>query len=44
VLDATLPSFQESKENVTFAMPRPASSGTRTGPWKSAPQQNLSSR
>jgi hypothetical protein len=44
VLGATCPSFQASNENVTFAMPRPASSGTRTGPWNSAPQQNLSSR
>ena len=37
---ATFPSFQAANENVTLALPIPASSGTRTGPWKSAPQQN----
>src|SRR5438132_271449 len=41
VLDATFPSFQDRKEKVSFAMPKPASSGTRTGPWKRHPQQNL---
>src|SRR4029077_138917 len=35
--------FHASIENVSFALPRPASSGTRTGPWKRQPQQNLSS-
>jgi hypothetical protein len=38
--EATWPSFQAAKENVTRALPRPASSGTRTGPWKMLPQQN----
>ena len=28
----TLPSFHAAKEKVTFALPRPAPSGTRTGP------------
>lgn len=32
VLGETRASFQAEKENVTFAPPRPASSGTRTGP------------
>jgi hypothetical protein len=43
VLEVTLPSFQALKEYVTRAVPKPASSGTRTGPCKSAPQQNWSS-
>ena len=32
VLGATLPCFHASKDNVTFALPSLASSGTRTGP------------
>jgi len=43
VLGATLAPSQASNENVILAMPLPASSGTRTGPWNSAPQQTLSS-
>ena len=43
MLDATFRSFQDRKEKVSFALPKPASSGTRTGPWKRHPQQNLSS-
>lgn len=43
VLGATLPPFQASNENVTFALPLPASCGTRTGPWKMLPQQKSSS-
>jgi hypothetical protein len=43
VLNATFPSFHDRKEKVSFAMPKPASSGTRTGPWKRHPQQKLSS-
>ena len=34
VLGATPPSFHAANEMVTFARPTPASSGTRTGPWK----------
>ena len=44
VLAFTLTSFHALKENVTFATPRPASSGTRTGPWNSATQQRFSSK
>jgi len=36
---ATLPSFQSAKDNATRALPLPASSGTRTGPWNRPPQQ-----
>jgi hypothetical protein len=43
VLGATLPPFQASKENVSLALPSPALSGTRTGPWNWQPQQNWSS-
>ena len=43
VLEATFPSCHVSNEKVSFAVPKPASSGTRTGPWKRQPQQNLSS-
>jgi hypothetical protein len=32
VAGATWPSFQSANENVTLALPLPASSGTRTGP------------
>ena len=39
VADTTRPSFQSSNDRVSFAVPRPASSGTRTGPWKMFPQQ-----
>src|SRR5262249_12208529 len=39
----TFPSFHAANENVTFALPKPASSGTRTGPWKRQPQQKWSS-
>jgi hypothetical protein len=31
--------FQPTNDTVTLAMPLPASSGTRTGPWKRADQQ-----
>jgi hypothetical protein len=31
--------FQAAKDTVTLALPLPASSGTRTGPWKRAAQQ-----
>jgi hypothetical protein len=36
---ATLATFQPGNDNVTFALPLPASSGTRTGPWNRLPQQ-----
>src|SRR5262245_15233122 len=42
VLRETRTASQESNENATFARPLPASSGTRTGPWNSAPQQTRS--
>jgi hypothetical protein len=38
-LEATFASFQVSKENLNCAIPLPASSGTRTGPWHNDPQQ-----
>jgi hypothetical protein len=43
VLDATFAPDHDANENVSFAVPNPASSGTRTGPWKKQPQQTLSS-
>ena len=39
VLALTSLSFQAANVIVTFALPLPASSGTRTGPWKRAAQQ-----
>src|SRR5262249_18007745 len=42
VIGVTLPSFHAPNENVTLALPVPASSGTRTGPRKPPSQQNLS--
>ena len=36
----TRPSAHASNANVTLAVPRPASSGTRTGSWNWLPQQN----
>ena len=44
VLAFTSKSFHASKENATFATPKSASSGTRTGPWNSATQQRFSSK
>ena len=32
VTGAVLPSFQPANDTVTFALPTPASAGTRTGP------------
>jgi hypothetical protein len=43
VVGVTLPSAHAGNESVTLARPLPASSGTRTGPWKTLPQQNRSS-
>jgi hypothetical protein len=34
VVGATFPSCHAANENVTLALPSPASSGTRTEPWK----------
>jgi hypothetical protein len=43
VVGATRAPFQASKESVTRALPGPASSGTRTGPWKLLSQHTLPS-
>jgi len=39
---AILPSFHAANESLILAFPSPASSGTRTGPRKSVPQQRWS--
>jgi hypothetical protein len=39
VVAATFPARHAANENVTLALPGPASAGTRTGPWKMLPQQ-----
>jgi hypothetical protein len=40
VLDDTRLVCHPSNKSVTCAVPTPACSGTRTGPWKTVPQQN----